>query len=345
VVAKIALDATYSVGTHLSGVGHYSREMLFGLAAAHPDASFRFCYRPHRFLKSFRDKLPSNARRAMLQEPLPAPRSHVFHGLNQRLPELRLGPAVTTFHDLFVLTEEYSTADFRARFAAQARDAAARSHLIIAVSAFTAQQVQDLLSVDPSRLRVIHHGVRTPKSIPVAREKLILHVGALQARKNISRLVKAFEAVDAQWKLVLAGSTGYGGGKILEQIEASPCRSRIVLAGYVDDNALDGWYARAQVLAFASLDEGFGMPILEGMAHGLAVMTSNRSALPEVAGDAALLVDPTRTDEISSALERLTTEEDLRRDLADRGRRRASRFTWREAVEKTWQVYRELGAV
>src|SRR4051812_13168212 len=92
VAARIALDATYSVGDNLSGVGLYSREMLFGLAAAHPDASFRFCYRPHRFLKSFRDALPRNASRGLLQEPLRAPRSQVFHGLNQRLPMLRVGP-------------------------------------------------------------------------------------------------------------------------------------------------------------------------------------------------------------------------------------------------------------
>src|SRR5439155_4825916 len=86
----IALDATYSVGDHLSGVGVYSREILLGLAAAHPEAGFKFCYRPHRFARSWREKLPRNCHRFFLQEPILPRRADIFHGLNQRLPTLRL---------------------------------------------------------------------------------------------------------------------------------------------------------------------------------------------------------------------------------------------------------------
>ena len=129
---NIALDCTYSVGNDLSGVGVYSREIASGLAAAHPDDHFTFCYRPHRYLRSWRERLPRNASRFVLGETR-ALRADVFHGLNQRLPEARLRGAITTFHDLFVLTGEYSTAEFRQRFAEQARQAAARSDRIIAV--------------------------------------------------------------------------------------------------------------------------------------------------------------------------------------------------------------------
>ncbi|MEO7648829.1 MAG: glycosyltransferase, partial [Bryobacteraceae bacterium] len=230
---SIALDATYSIGRNLSGVGVYSREILFGLATGHPEASFRFCYRPHRFLRSLRDNLPANCRRSLLQEPLFVPRTDIFHGLNQRLPRSRLRHAVTTFHDLFVLSGEYSTPEFRGRFAAQARDAAKRSDLIVAVSQFTASQVVELLGVEPSRLRVIHHGVHVPERLTENREKVILHVGALQARKNVARLVEAFKAVDPDWRLVLAGSAGFGAEAILAAIEASPCRRRISVLGYV----------------------------------------------------------------------------------------------------------------
>src|SRR5882724_2688740 len=98
----IALDATYSLGENLSGVGVYSREILFGLARAHPEADFQFCYRPHRFLRSWRERLPPNCSRFLLQAPLVPRRAEIFHGLNQRLPAIRLRRAVTTFHDLFV---------------------------------------------------------------------------------------------------------------------------------------------------------------------------------------------------------------------------------------------------
>jgi glycosyltransferase involved in cell wall biosynthesis len=105
---------------------------------------------------------------------------------------------------------------------------------------------------------------------------------------------------------------------------------------------LAAWYRKSMIFAFPSLDEGFGMPILEAMAAGAPVITSNRSALPEVAGDAALLVDPEDTAALASALRNLTENEELRRDLAQRGICRARSFTWKNAVRETWQVYREL---
>ena len=155
-----------------SGVGLYSREILFGLAAAHPETRFQFCYRPHRYFRSWHASLPPNAARRLLAEPLGPRSADVFHGLNQRLPHIRLRRPVTTFHDLFVLTGEYSTAEIRARFAEQARDAAARSAAIIAVSEFTKQQAISLLGVDASKVRVVHHGIRAlPGPVGVAREK------------------------------------------------------------------------------------------------------------------------------------------------------------------------------
>lgn len=242
------------------------------------------------------------------------------------------------------MTGDYSTAEFRARFTLQAREAAARSDLIVAVSNFTARQVEQCLGVERSRLRTIPHGARIPPDPSPAfqKEKIILHVGAIQKRKNVSRLVEAFEATPPGWRLILAGSEGYGGAAIADRIAASPRRTDIETPGYVGELELDALYARASIFAFPSLDEGFGMPVLDAMARGVPVITSNRSALPEVAGDAALMVDPERCDEIASALLRLTGDEGLRRDLAARGIERVATFTWRNAVELTWQVYREL---
>jgi glycosyltransferase involved in cell wall biosynthesis len=290
--------------------------------------------------------LPPNARRFLLGETR-APRSaDLFHGLNQRLPQTRLRRAVTTFHDLFVMTGEYSTPEFRARFAAQARDAAARSDRIIAVSNFTARQVTEVLGIDPSLVRVVHHGVGsavgTPAGDVLPREKIILHVGAIQHRKNIARLVDAFERVDRDWQLVLAGAAGYGAAEIAGRIGAAHSRERILSLGYVPQPELARWYARATIFAFPSLDEGFGMPVLEAMASGTPVIASNRSAIPEVAGEAAWLVNPEDTEELASALVSLTRDPELRAELSARGRSRAKQFTWAKAVEQTWQVYGEL---
>jgi glycosyltransferase involved in cell wall biosynthesis len=325
-------------------VGLYSREILFGLAAAHPETRFHFYYRPHRFLRAWREPVPGNVRRRLLAGLLGPRRAALFHGLNQRLPEIHPPVSIATFHDLFVLTGEYSTPEFRERFAAQARDAAARATAIITVSEFTRQQVVSLLGAPPEKVTAVHHGTRRLPATPdgTARENLVLNVGAIQKRKNIGRLVEAFETMDGSWRLALVGASGYGAEEILARIERSPARPRIIVTGYVTPDALSGWYARAQIFAFPSLDEGFGMPVLEAMASGIPVLTSNRSALPEVAGDAALLVDPEDTDALAGALREMARQPDLRNDLSQRGVLRARRFTWDKAVRETWNVYRRV---
>jgi glycosyltransferase involved in cell wall biosynthesis len=335
----VALDATYSLGRNLSGVGVYSREILFGLARAHPSDRFLFSYRPHRFLRSLRDSLPSNARRRILRG---APGAPLFHALNQRV-DIPAPRTVSTFHDLFVMTGDYSSPDFRARFTAQARHAAARSDLIIAVSQFTASQIEDLLHVDRSRIRVIPHGARPPATASAHRENLVLTVGAIQRRKNIARLVRAFERMPAGWRLAIAGAAdGHGAAEELLAVEQSPRRTDIDVLGYVSNATLESLYAKASIFAFPSLDEGFGMPVLDAMARGVPVVASQRSAIPEVAGDAALLVDPDNIDELGAALLRLAEDVHLRADLTIRGRERASQFTWEQAVRRTWEVYAEL---
>jgi glycosyltransferase involved in cell wall biosynthesis len=337
---KIALDATYSVGRNLSGVGVYSHRILAGLAAAHPDRRFLACYRPHRFWRGLQLPVPGNVSPALLWKNSPWG-VDLFHGLNQRV-DRRYKRTVTTFHDLFVITGEYSTPEFRARFALQARQAAERSDLIIAVSAFTASQVEDLLGIPQSRIRMIHHGTDRAEKISPLNEKTILFVGAIQKRKNVLRLVQAFEQAQPGWRLVLAGGSGYGAEEILQAIEHSPRRSHIELRGYVNSSELARLYQTASIFAFPSLDEGFGMPVLDAMAHGIPVLTSNTSALAEIAGGAARLVDPHDTAAIFTELSELMRNETLRRQLGKLGIEHSSKFTWEQAAAKTWSVYREL---
>jgi O-antigen biosynthesis alpha-1,2-mannosyltransferase len=343
---NIALDATYSGGPYLSGVGVYSREILYGLARLRAGQTFSWAYRPHALSASFKQSLPPNVHRAWLGKrrtwPWPA---DLFHGLNQRADARMCRRVVATFHDLFVLTGEYSSPEFRERFAGQARRAAENADLIIAVSEFTAGQVSSLLAVERSRIRIIHHGARVPSEPPVedgAKENLILHVGAIQTRKNVARLIDAFESTPEGWRMALAGSQGYGAGGIMARLERSPRRRDIDLLGYVTDAALEGLYRRARVLAFPSLDEGFGMPVIDAMARGVPVLTSEGSALEEIAGGAALLVDPRDSDALTAGLSRLARDADLRRELRRKGFERARKFSWEKAVERTWRVYEEL---
>lgn len=340
---RIALDATYSVGSHLSGVGVYSRRILDGLATQHPEAGYVWCYRPHRWLRSFSLVVPRHVSRSPLFDSW-TPRADLYHGLNQRLPAKRSGPIISTFHDLFVMTADYSTPEFRARFAAQARDAASRSDLIIAVSRFTADQVEELLAIPAARIRVVPHGVpfRDPGPPQSERARTILTVGAMQKRKNTLRLVEAFERTPPGWKLVLAGGTGYESDRIQRRIAESSRSSDISQPGYVSSEELNRLYAEASIFAFPSLDEGFGIPVLEAMAAGAAVLTSHSGALREVAGDAALLVDPLDVNSIVEGLSTLMEVQTLREQLAAAGYERARRFSWEASVEQTWKVYREL---
>jgi glycosyltransferase involved in cell wall biosynthesis len=328
----------------LSGVGVYCRRILAGLAAAHTDERFLWCYRVHRLRHGLLEPRPANAAVRPLFESRQVFRAGLFHGLNQRLPARTARRTVCTFHDLFVLTSEYSSAEFRARFAGQARQAAERADLIICVSAFTATQVHELLGVERARLRVVHHGTDLPE-LPASdpREPLVLHVGALQTRKNLMRLIGAFEqAAPAPWRLVLAGSDGFDAAAVHARIAESAARERIDTPGWVAAEELESLYRRAAVFAFPSLDEGFGIPVLEAMARGVPVLASNRAGLAEACGRAALLVDPFMDDALAEGLRSLIESEGRRAELRLAGLAHASRFPWSKAVEETWAVYGEL---
>jgi glycosyltransferase involved in cell wall biosynthesis len=347
---RIGLDATYALDREPTGVAVYSREILNGVAELCARGQLRPAegqvnayVRPHRLRTAWRASLPGNVSRRLLLDAL-APGVALFHGLNQRLPPRKKNRFAVTFHDLFVMTGEYSTPEFRQRFSALARQAAERADLIIAVSHFTATQVRDLLHIEPSRIRVVYHGVHAPPQVaPIGpRQPWLLHVGALQSRKNITSLVEAFEQTAPGWRLKLAGGLGYGSAAIRDRIARSPRQGDIDILGYVSRAELERLYASCSALAFPSLDEGFGIPVLEAMAYGLPVVTSLRSATTEVAGEAAVMTDPTSVDSIAAGLKRVMAEPKLRQRLAQAGLERAAAFPWARAVAETAAVYREL---
>jgi len=226
--------------------------------------------------------------------------------------------------------------------------------LILVDSIATRDDLMELYGVGLDRVVVLYPGVclgvgfggmttrnhLTSNNIPY-----ILAVGTLQPRKNFPRLIHALARLRSRGydiDLVIAGSHGWLTESIRDAIIETKLEERVHLLGYVDDKDLPALYAGAACFAFPSLYEGFGIPILEAMAYGTPVVTSNVSSMPEVAGDAALLVDPYDIEAITDALQHLIEDQALRDALIKRGSERASYFTWESSARQLQQIYMDV---
>jgi glycosyltransferase involved in cell wall biosynthesis len=211
--------------------------------------------------------------------------------------------------------------------------------LIIATSSDAAKDIETILGIDSRRIRVVPLGVDSrffagSSSASLYSFPYVLFVGSAQPRKNLKRLVLAVERVSKHHRdlrLVVAGADAWGNENI-----SGP---HVTFAGSVDDEKLLALYRHAECAALVSLHEGFGLPILEGMAAGTAVVASNVAALPEVAGGAAVLVDPLSVESIAGGIEEAIADRDR---LVAAGARRAAEFTWERTADLTMAVYREL---
>jgi len=176
--------------------------------------------------------------------------------------------------------------------------------------------------------------------------RFVLAVGNLQPRKNLDRLLGAYARLHDRGVvphgLVLVGQRWYKGEAVAERIRELGIEKDVRLTGYVSDEELVALYNLADIFVYPSLYEGFGLPVLEAMACGTPVVTSNTTSLPEVAGDAAVLVDPRSESEIMNAIERVACDPDYRRELRRRGLAQAAKFSWRRVAEQTAEVYRSV---
>ncbi len=300
--------------------------------------------------------------RAWAETRRPAPQSvcgqlEVVHATSPTIPPAGGAPLVATVHDLAPLRfpERYPrSARISLRRGMQL--AAREADRIICPSESTAAEVEELLGVERARLRVVPHGVDIPAAdADSARqfverrgisEPYVLWVGTQEQRKNISAVLDAF-AIVAQRNddatLVLHGPAGWLGEEVAVTIRRRGLESRArVSEGSLTREELAALYARADVFVFPSLYEGFGLPVLEAMASGTPVIASNRSAMPESAGSAAILVDPTDADALAEAIARVLDDTSAHDELVDRGHERARAFTWENTARQTWSVYEEL---
>ena len=292
----------------------------------------------------------------------------LFHSPDFVLPPLGRTPAVLTVHDLsFLRVPECFVPGFREYLERAVSRAVGRARFILADSFSTRQDLIDLMGAEPERVTVLYPGVEArfaPIQDPVILDpvrarydlppRFVLGLGTLQPRKNFDGLVDAFgrllatrsnEPWLADLQLVIAGGKGWMYEETIAQVERLGLEKRVRFLGFVDDADLPALYSLAAVFAFPSWYEGFGVPILEAMACGTPVVAAKNSSLPEVVGDAGLLVSAADTDALAAALTRLLGEKDLRAELIVAGQGRARRFTWEKAAHQLMGLYNGLRIV
>jgi len=377
----VVLDARYLSRTQ-SGVGHYTQRLIGGLAAI--DVANRYtcivvrdgpglpvvqpnieCW-PTSI--SFEDHLRGDLwLLGYLPVRLRRLRADVYHGPAVFLPLIKLGyRTVVTVHDLVsFLFPSTVPRKYSLYMRLMTRLAVRSADRIIAVSGATKEDLSRVLGVPDARVAVIHEAVAPEFTVPTTpaaveavarrygiRAPYCLFVGNLEPRKNLARLIEAFALVRARRRsatgpcpqLVVAGTRGWLYSGIFRAVERHGVTGDIVFTGYVAPADLPALYAGAACFVFPSLYEGFGLPVLEAMAVGTPVVASRVGAIPEVAGDAAILVDAQKAEEIAGAIEAVLDDGGLRRDLAARGRARARRFTWENVARQTLAVYEAVHA-
>jgi glycosyltransferase involved in cell wall biosynthesis len=269
----------------------------------------------------------------------------IAHSPHPLLMPSRTAAQIVTIHDLYFLTHpERTSAEIRRDYAALAPVHARRADRIIVVSRFVAREVERRLDVPADRISVCPNGA--PEWIGAAdstkSDGYILFVGTLEPRKNIGGLLEAFARLLQRMThpptLVIAGR-GPEAGEWNARMSQPPLAGHVECRGYVPAEERESLYRGAQMLVLPSFDEGFGIPALEAMTIGIPVVVSNRGALPEVVGDAGLLIDPDDPESLAAAMQALATDATLRGNLSRRGIERARQFTWAQMARDVRRAY------
>jgi len=371
---KIAIDTR--MGHTRVGMGVYVRGLLNGLAKIDKENDYYIIINKNKkedfvpiqdnFHKIYTGVTYSDYLRRDFWEQVYLPlkllksKINVYHGPNYVLPVLTRAGKVLTIYDmtLFDSSKWYKPIS-RLRVQKLIKLSTKKANKIIAGSKNTKQDIIKILKLPCDKIKVIYIGIDDIYS-PIADKyklgniknkykidsKFILHVGSLQARKNIPRLIEAYSKLPVEllekYQLVIAGKRSWKVEKIFAKVKQLKLEDRVVFTGFVADDDLPLLMNAAALLAFPSLYEGFGIPPLEAMACGTPVVASNTSSIPEVVGDAALLFDPYNVEEITEAMYRVLTDEQLRDKLRQRGIERVKQFSWENAARETLQVYKEV---
>ena len=344
---RIALDGM-PLASPLTGVGHYTAELARNLPLVAPSDSFTFIS-PNGLLKR---------RWWSLGLPLHLLRNSfdLFHGTNYEIPFWSRRPTVLTIHDLsLLLLAEVHSDDLVGRARWRLPWMAKRASKIITPSNSIKTELCEAFGIHPDKVAVTPEAPRPVfkkrKDPELLRrlgieEDFVLFVGTIEPRKNLRRLVEAFDRMlrntSLSPKLVIAGGQGWMMDNFVSFIEEKGVSDRVCLTGYLEDEDLCGLYSTCAAFIYPSLYEGFGLPPLEAMACGAPVITSHTPALMETTGDAARLVDPKDISDMAQAMTEMLSDENVREHYAELGRVHVKRFSWEQTALKTVKVYREL---
>ena len=367
---RIGIDARK---LHDFGIGTYIRNLLRQLARLDRQTEFVVLCRPEDVtaLASLGDNfrpVPETARNYSVAEqiriPLALRREGVtlFHAPHYVLPPLVRCRSVVTIHDcIHLMFPQYLPNRFALAYARTSiRLAARRATRVMTVSESSKRDILRFVDTQPEKIDVIYNeyderfGVE-PREEDVVRvreryqlhDEFVLYAGNVKPHKNLERLIEAFYLVRKggldHLKLVLIGDDISKYTALRRAVHQYQLHKYVRFLGYLPEETLAVMYRLASVFVFPSLYEGFGLPPLEAMASGTPVVTSNVSSLPEVAGDAAVLVDPYDPRSIAEGITRVLTDETLRRELRRKGLARARQFSWEESVRRVHDIYREVG--
>lgn len=371
---KIAMDGNWLLGDRTGGIETYVRELVARLPALSPehDWSLRFVYMKSRHRETIERVADAGWRSATLRLPSSVLDNIAWNtgigfgrlfGLADVvfLPYSDVPPGtggrkiVATLHDLIPVTHpEFSTPALSRRFERRVRRSLERCDTIIAVSEHTRSQAIEHFDIEASRIVCVPNGISTSffdngdaNSTPRGSDdqdlpdRFLLHVGTIEPRKNLARLVRAFDAIalrDPNLHLILVGRPAWGMAELAEAIASARHKNRIVVTGPVPGHTLPSLYRKATAFVFPSLAEGFGIPPLEAMACGCPVVAADATSIPEIVGGAGELFDPTDESAIAEAIERVTRDESRRADMAQRGRTRAAEFSWTCTARATMRI-------
>lgn len=317
---------------------------------------------PQRFLRKFPARLGK-----LLLEDLAVPlefvlgKTDVFHGPCFYCPRSLRAKLVVTVHDMMPFRHpEYLRSDWVSSLKRTMEGSSSRADSVIAVSEFTKGEICELFKIREERIRVIYNGVapiyypRTDRNqLEIIKKKYgipgpyFLFVGAIEPKKNIAALIDAWTALRSsthyQYPLVLVGNKGWYFEKLQKDIHHHLVRKDIICTGSIVSDDLPYLYSGAEAFIMPSLYEGFGIPVIEAMACGTPVITSNRASMPEIAADAALLVDPLSVEDIAGAMQVIASDPTRRDKLVQTGLERAKEFSWEKTARETLSLYQTLG--
>lgn len=364
---NIAIDIREAVRSKKAGKGWYTYEIVKSLLENHPEDTFiLYTDQPHLPWEHF-----SNVVQKFFP---PSPlRWHfkVLKDIKKTKPDIYFAPSsyiipsfapkwlkvIATVHDLVAWlfpARHHLKATIIERITLPL--AVKKITKFVAVSQNTKRDLQHFFKIPSEKIEVIPCGVGEQfetigdKKNPIKKNippKFILAVGTLEPRKNFITLIQAFAEVvkkHPDYSLVIVGGKGWYFEKIFETVRKYDLEDSVIFAGYVDETNLPNYYNAATCFVFPSLYEGFGIPLLEAMKSGCPVITSNISSMPEVVGDAAIMINPSSAPEITQAIEKVITSPDLAKELSEKGRKQSEKFSWKISSESLHHTMQSMVA-